>query len=33
MWNVANNKQPFDERAKKFALVNLNFIKKFGFEE
>ena len=23
MWNVANNKYPFDERAKKYALNNL----------
>lgn len=31
MWNVANNKQPLDERAKKYASMNLKFIKRFGF--
>jgi len=33
MWNVANNKQPLDERAKKFASMNLKFIKRFGFND
>ena len=31
MWNVANKKQPFDERAKKYAVMNLAKLKKFGF--
>jgi len=33
MWNVANNKQPLDERAKKYASMNLKFIKRFGFRD
>ncbi len=33
MWNVANNKQPLDERAKKFASMNLKLIKRFGFND
>jgi len=33
MWNVANNKQPLDERAKKYALNNLKILKKYGFIE
>jgi hypothetical protein len=33
MWNVANNKQPLDERAKKYASMNLKFIKRFGFHD
>jgi hypothetical protein len=33
MWNVANNKYPLDERAKKYALANLKMLKKYGFME
>lgn len=33
MWNVVNKKQPFDERAKKFASMNLKMLKRYGFEE
>lgn len=31
MYNVIQGKTPFDERAKKYALNNLNHLKKFGF--
>ncbi len=32
MWNVANGKQTFDDRAKKYAEMNLKTLKRFGFE-
>jgi hypothetical protein len=31
MWNVANKRQPLDERAKKFASMNLKLLKRNGF--
>jgi hypothetical protein len=33
MWNVANGKQAFDDRAKKFAEMNLKTLKRHGFVE
>lgn len=33
MWNVANKKQPLNERAKKFAIMNFKALKKYGFNE
>ena len=33
MWNVANGKHPLNDRAKKFAMMNLKALKRFGFNE
>lgn len=33
MWNVAEGKHPLNDRAKKFALMNLKTLKKYGFED
>jgi hypothetical protein len=33
MWNVAEGKHPLNDRAKKFALMNLQTLKKYGFNE
>lgn len=33
MWNVAEGKYPLNDRVKKFAVMNLNTIKKYGFKE
>lgn len=33
MWNVAEGKHPLNVRAKKFALMNLKTLKKYGFED
>jgi hypothetical protein len=32
MWNVAEGKHPLNDRAKKFALMNLKTLKKYGFD-
>jgi mRNA-degrading endonuclease YafQ of YafQ-DinJ toxin-antitoxin module len=33
MWNVAEGKHPLNDKAKKFALMNLKTLKKYGFNE